>query len=180
MILSDADIKKAIDDKKIIISGDEHELYIGPSSIDLHLSGSAKRLNDDDAAIMIGDDHSIHFSSIDIDEFYIYPGQFWIMSTTERIKFASDICGFVQGRSSIARLGIQVHAAGFVDPGFDGTITLEVTNMTNRLIRIKKGTRICQMVFALTNSPCEVDYSQKRDAKYNGQVGPTLTKINLE
>ena len=77
-------------------------------------------------------------------------------------------------------MGIQVHAAGFADAGFEGTITLEVTNLTDRPIVIPAGTRICQMVFARTGKPSENPYGKNKRSKYQGQIGPTLTRINKD
>lgn len=195
MVLNDTDIKNAIANKEIEITG--HELlYIGPSSVDLHLDNNAMILDEDkikkSAFKQVGDQYfkGLKFGDPDSkdmfteyndwDEIVIYPGEFYILSTVERIKFADDIVGFVQGRSSIARLGINIHAAGFCDAGFEGTITLEVTNFTKFPISIPKGTRIGQMVFARAQSKAEVPYNKKKDSKYNGQSGPTTTKIHQD
>ena len=88
------------------------------------------------------------------------------------------MAGYLQGRSSIARIGLNIHAAGFADPGFEGNLTLEVVNFTNYPIVLKKHTRIGQMTFQRTGRPCEVPYGAKKDSKYQGQVGPTLTKVH--
>lgn len=180
MILSDYDIKKAISEGKIEITG--HELYIGPCSVDLHLENKAMILSSNLTSHRYLD-ISQKDKSADLFEEYkdwdyidIMPGEFYILSTIERLKFSDDVVGFIQGRSSIARMGINIHCAGFFDAGFEGTATLEVTNFTRYPIRIPKDTRICQMVFAKTITPSEVPYSKKYDSKYMGQSGPTLTK----
>lgn len=181
MLLSDHDIKIEMDKGEIIIIGSD-ELYIGPSSVDLHLDNVSKILTRGvDRTIYVGKDASKEFiEQSDWDEITIHPGEFYILSTIEKITLGDDIAAFVQGRSSIARLGINIHAAGFIDPGFSGNITLEVTNFTSVPIVIPKNTRICQLVFMYTCSPCDVPYNMKKDSKYMNQAGPTLTEIHKD
>ena len=181
-MLSDGEIRRAMEKGEIAIFGnDDLGIHIGSSSVDLHLHNGTKILQRGDAISVIDAEMDKMFVDYDgWDEITIYPGEFYIMSTVERIRFANDIVGFVQGRSSLARLGIQVHCAGFADAGFDGTITLEVTNLTHRPIIIPKNTRICQMVFARTGKPAEVPYGENKKSKYQGQRGPTLTRINKD
>ena len=187
MILSDTEIRDEIEKGNIVVSGWEGDLYIGPSSLDLHLDNKAiiiPALNnpgDKYRAFEIGQNMSIlQTKHDDWDDIQINPGDFMLLSTKERIVFPHDISGFVQGRSSIARAGLQIHAAGFVDPGFEGTITLEVTNMTQVPLIVPKNIRICQMVFARSSSISEMAYNKKKDSKYQGQSGPVASKISQE
>lgn len=184
MILSDREIKMAIANNEIKISGWD-DLHIGSSSLDLHLANKAMVL--DSKKMEEGEVLDFTHKEKSADKFTDYsgweeitimPNEFYILATVERIKFADDIVGFVQGRSSVARMGIQVHCAGFADAGFDGTITLEVTNLTKYPIRIPAGTRICQMVFAKTGLPAKVPYGKNKKSKYQGQVEPTITSIH--
>ena len=194
MILSDIEIKEAIAKGELVISGVD-ELYIGPSSLDMHLDNKAMILDDtkvtysliktDKGDFKAGIDASSKRKSTDLfsphngwDTITLYPKSFYILSTIERIKFCDRIVGFIQGRSSIARIGINVHNAGYFDAGFEGTATLEVTNLTNYPINVPKNTRICQMVFARTGKPSAIPYNLKKDQKYQGQSGPTLTKAH--
>ena len=108
----------------------------------------------------------------------ILPGEFYILSSVEKFKLGRSIAGFVHGRSSLARNGLNIHMAGFVDPGFEGNITLEVTNFTKRPIKLQKHMRVGQMVFMKTGMPVQTSYAEKKDSKYNHQSGPTLTKIS--
>lgn len=180
MILSDKLIKEEIVNHRIKIAG-VNDLYIGPSSLDLHLDNKAMILKHSNQAIRTDEDCSERFEEYsDWDEITIYPGEFYILHTKEFMSFPRDVAGFIQGRSSIARLGINVHAAGFFDPGFAGTATLEVTNFTNVPITIPKDTRICQMVFLRVDGEVDVDYSQKKDSKYMGQCAPKLTEIQKD
>lgn len=192
MILSDREIREAMENGDLEISG-YPELYIGPSSLDMHLDNKAMildknkmvsmQLDGGDAIIDVSDPKKSKdlFTADDgWESIILYPGEFYILSTIERIRFGDNIVGFIQGRSSIARIGINVHNAGYFDAGFDGTATLEVTNLTKYPIRLPKNTRICQMVFARTGKPAEVPYSKKKDQKYQGQSGPTITSLHRE
>jgi len=178
MILSDSQIKKEIEKGHLAVTGVD-ELYIGPSSMDLHLDDKAMILEEDtdDRKIIRMDDETEHFVKYEgWNEIEIHPGDFYILHTKEWLRFPRDIAGFVQGRSSIARLGINIHAAGYVDPGFEGTITLEVTNFTAHPIVIPANTRICQMVFQRIEGKVDVDYKEKKDSKYFGQDIPKTSE----
>src|SRR3990167_5617420 len=182
MILSDRDIKEYIKRGHIEISGDK--LYIGPASVDLHLGSKTKILvNKSEVIIDSKEDNSSMFEDFDFSEkgyIKIYPNEFYVMSTEERIKLDKNVAGFLQGRSSLARLGIQVHCAGFFDPGFEGSAVLEVTNLTQSIIKLYPGMRICQMIFIPTLNSSEIGYGEKIDQKYNNQSGPTLSKLYLD
>ena len=187
MILSDVEIKEAIAKGDLEVCGYDGDLHIGSSSLDLHLDNKAMIL--DDEKFQDGEFMDFRYKEKTADKFtgyngwewlIIYPNEFYILSSKEKIKFSNDIVGFVQGRSSLARMGIQVHCAGFADAGFNGTITLEVTNLTKYPILIPKDTRIAQMVFARTGKPSEVPYGCNDKSKYQGQLGPTITSIHKD
>ena len=182
MILSDTDIRKAIKSGEITIES-PYDLYIGPASLDLHLSGIAQgvvKYNHHETIMSCEKDNSENFSRVDFERLMVRPGDFYILSTEEYMRFGRNIVGFIQGRSSIARLGLHVHAAGYFDPEFEGTATLEITNPTNFPIVIKRGMRICQMVFSRTVSGCTISYKDKRDQKYFGQREPGLSQIHKD
>jgi dCTP deaminase len=187
-ILSDIEIKEAMAVGEIEVYNPANlPLYVGPSSLDLHLDNKAMILDKDKfvegemMSFAEKEKSADKFTAYDgWDELIIYPGEFYILSSVEKIKFADNVVGFIQGRSSIARMGINIHAAGYFDAGFEGTATLEVTNFTNYPIKIPKHTRICQMVFARTGKPAEIPYSKKKDSKYQGQSGPTITSIHKD
>jgi|TARA_R100000501_G_C2610974_1_gene105589 dCTP deaminase len=179
MILSDSQIKKEIENGDLGVTGVE-KVYIGSNSIDLHLDNKAMILYRDPLDEMITirmDEDKEHFREFNgWKEITIHPGDFYILHTKEKLTFPDDIAGFVQGRSSIARMGISVECAGFVDSGFEGTITLEVTNFTSHPIVIPAHTRICQIVFHRVEGKVEVDYKQKKDSKYFGQDVPKTSR----
>ncbi len=185
MILSDVEIWEALNKQEIKIEfpdGNMKDLYVGPSSVDLHLDNHARILDNKlEIPIRMDEDSSKYFREYKgWDDIIIHPGEFYILSTVEKLTFNESIAGFIQGRSSVARLGINVHAAGFFDPKFSGTATLEVTNFTNSPIIIPKNTRICQMVFVRTGKESKIGYDEKMDSKYYKQMGPTVSKIHQD
>jgi len=99
----------------------------------------------------------------------------------EKVKIADDIVARVEGRSSLGRLGIIVHStAGFIDAGFSGTITLEMTNINRMPVALYPGMRICQLAFQLMSSKAEIPYSKKKSAKYQGQMLPQESRIAFD
>jgi dCTP deaminase len=105
------------------------------------------------------------------NQLILFPGDFALGSTVEVITLPSDVVGFVQGKSSIGRTGLQVENAGLLDAGFSGTITLELYNMAPWPIELKPGMRICQLHFTRSESSIHKDY--RIIGRYNGQRGPT-------
>jgi dCTP deaminase len=105
---------------------------------------------------------------------------FAIGSTVERVKLPDNIVGRLEGKSSLARLGLAVHStAGFFDPGFEGSCTLEFFNMTHRDILLHPGMKICQMSFLRMDGPASRPYGTKSlGSKYAGQIGATPSKMH--
>jgi dCTP deaminase len=178
-VMSDKSIKKALADKDLKIEGYE-PLYVGPSSVDLHLGNECQMLSFDRRNWLTDtkDKDTIVFKKFFFKELIVCPNEFYLVSTKENITLGKNMVGFLQGRSSLARLGLNVHCAGFFDAGFSGTATLELTNFTKKPIVIYEDMRICQMVFVKTDSVPEVSYGEKKDQKYQGQIEPTLSKIH--
>lgn len=113
--------------------------------------------------------------------FYILPGELVLASTKEVLELSPDICAWLEGRSSFARMGLMVHAtSGYLHPGSRGRQTLEMSNMTNLPVIVYPGQRICQIVFQQTVSPAKTPYSKKKGAKYVDQKGPESSKLYLE
>lgn len=165
MVISDGTIKRLIESDYIgidpYISG-----HIQPSSVDLTL-GNQFHLVDLDETIIGEEEVSIH------------PNQFVLGVTKERVRIPYDIIARIEGRSSWGRLGLMVHiTAGYIDPGFEGTITLELYNVSRREIILKPGTRICQISFAWMDAPAEIPYGDSRlKSKYQEQLGVTPSRI---
>lgn len=118
------------------------------------------------------------FNEVQIPEegYVLLPGRFYLASTNEYIRVGPTICAFIEGRSSIGRLGLFIHNAGWIDSGFHGQITLELFNASSNCIRIYPNMRICQIVFSYVSSTVANLY----DGKYNNQRGPTPSKIYLD
>lgn len=114
----------------------------------------------------------------DGEPFLVQPGEFVLGVTQERITVPDDLVVRVEGRSSLGRLGIIVHStAGFVDPGFSGTITLEISNLNRLPVALYPGMRVCQIAFMEMSSPAEIPYNKKPFSKYQGQMEPVESQL---
>jgi dCTP deaminase len=186
MILSDRDIRKQIDSGNIGVSDSDNQYLenIHASSLDLRL-GSFFKVYDhsklpvlDPQRIDSFKDVTKMFEITGEQAFIVQPGEFVLGVTMEKIKLPADIVARVEGRSSIGRLGIIVHStAGFIDAGFEGTITLEISNINRMPVALYPGMRICQLAFEQMTSAAEIPYSMKKSAKYQGQIFPEESKI---
>ena len=118
----------------------------------------------------------------DIDElkpFVLHPGEFILAATFESVRIPDNIVGRLDGKSSLGRLGLIVHStAGFVDPGFEGTITLELTNISNLPITLYAMMPVSQISFMYLSTPAEKPYGGNR-SKYQGQRGPQPSRYHL-
>ena len=152
MIIPDIGIKKLVKEGYLPAG-----LTIGPSSVDLTLSDSFSWPEPDKDKIILGE--SVPHKQVRTDEFVLEPNHFVLASTAESIRVPHDMAAYVEGRSSIGRLGLQVQNAGFIDAGFHGQITLELENQSGFSIVLKKGVRICQIVFVQMSQPAEQPYS---------------------
>ena len=181
MILSDTDIKKEIKKKRLIISPFKPS-SIQPASYDVVLGNEFRIFkNTQKAYLDVKEDFSSFMELIKIPKgkpLIIHPGEFLLGTTLEKFTIPDTLVGQLMGRSSIGRLGIIVHAtAGFIDPGFEGHVTLEMTNVANIPIALYPGMRIGQVSFTRLTTPAKNPYSQKKGSKYTGQKGPTVSKI---
>ncbi len=186
MILSDRDIKAKIasGDIHIISPHKEYLSQVHASSLDLRLGKFFKKYIPEkidilDPRKMQNAENITQLVEIAENEpFKILPGEFVLGVTLESIKLPNDIVARVEGRSSLGRLGLVVHStAGFVDAGFEGTITLEITNLNTMPIVLYPDMRICQIAFEQMSSPAEVPYGEKSSSKYQGQQLPEESKI---
>jgi dCTP deaminase len=110
--------------------------------------------------------------------FILHPGEFVLGSTLERLMLPDDLVGRLDGKSSLGRLGLLIHStAGFIDPGWDGHVTLELSNVANLPITIYYGMKIGQLSFVQMSEPAETPYgSGQIGSKYQGQKGPTASR----
>lgn len=188
MILSDRDIKAKILKGDIVVTSpdNDHIGNIGASSMDMRLGKYFKVYNHTKYAVldpMQPESFKDIANLVEIDDrttpFIVQPGEFVLGVTMEKIKIADDLVARVEGRSSLGRLGIIIHStAGFVDAGFEGTITLEITNINRMPVALYPGMRVCQLAFETMSSPAEVPYQMKKSSKYQGQVYPEESRIS--
>ncbi len=190
MIISDIDIERLISENRIEVNptneeGDQPKSYqIQPASIDLRLASEFKiQENTQKGFIGLEDPQEDLLREVDVEddgEFILQPNKFVLARTKEYISIPNDITAFIEGRSSIGRKGLFVENAGWIDPGFEGTITLELLNAGNLPIKLKPGIRICQIVFSELTNPSKKPYNKKEDSKYQGQIKPTGSRIHKD
>ena len=188
MILSDRDIKKYLDSGKITVEPlNDRNLQIQPSSIDLRLGKYYKIFHHMKKAYIDplkdnADEYTELFEIKGHDPFILHPKEFVLGCTKERISISDDLVARVEGRSSLGRLALLVHAtAGYVDPGFCGNLTLELSNVGKMPIALYPGMRICQLSFSKISTKADMPYGHpKRDSKYQNQKGPTNSRIHLD
>jgi len=188
MVLSDQDIKKALQDKKIVISPRVNlDEALGSCSIDLRL-GKKFRVFEYSRHHLI-DPHNKHVNQEITREvtvkngepFIIHPGDFVLAVTYEKLTISPDLLGRLEGRSSLGRLGIVVHStASIFDPGWDGNPVLELGNLGKIPVALYPGMRVCAMTFEELSSPSVRPYTKKKGAKYAQQKGPDESRIANE
>ena len=182
MVLSDRDIRKAIQDGRIYIDPYEDAL-VQPASIDLRLGSKFlifKRTQQPFIDVRQSVDHFTEKIEIDpVIPFMLHPGEFALGVTLEEIHLPADIVGRLDGKSSLGRLGLVVHStAGFVDPGWKGRLTLELSNLANLPISLYLGMKVSQLSFMELTSPAENPYGSKAlGSKYQGQDGPMVSQF---
>lgn len=181
VILSDRTMREQIAAGRIIIEPFD-ERCIQPSSIDVKI-GNLFRVfrNHTSAVIDVKQRQEDLTELVTIPEdgvFMLHPGEFVLGSTLERIAVPDDLVARIDGKSSLGRLGLIIHStAGFIDPGFDGHITLELTNIATLPITLYPGMKVGQVSFVQMTTAAEHPYgSGARGSKYQGQRGPTPSR----
>ncbi len=159
MIVSDSSLRRLLASGEIVVEPLE-DYQIQPASIDLRLGDHFLKV-DENSVESIGLDKPLTYIQIKRQEIVIPPQSFLLAVTREFIRLPADLTAFVEGRSSIGRIGLFIQNAGWVDPGFAGTITLELFNANRLPIRLAAGRRICQIVFARMDCPASRPYAGK-------------------
>jgi dCTP deaminase len=182
LILSDRDIRKQIESGRLVIEPFDPDL-VQPSSVDLRV--------DDEFRVFA----NTRYPYIDVrnpmedltevvkvktdEPFILHPGEFVLGSTLERVSLPDDLVGRIEGKSSLGRLGLLIHStAGFIDAGWTGHLTLELSNVANLPITIYPGMKIGQLCLFEMTSPAERPYGER--GKYQGQRGPTPSKFHQD
>ena len=181
MVLSDRSIREALSSGRLTIEPLAEDA-LQPASVDIRLDRQFRVFrNHRDSYIDVREPSEglTEVESIADDEaFVLHPGEFVLGSTLERVQLGPDLVARVEGKSSLGRLGLLVHAtAGYVDPGWDGHLTMELSNVANLPIRLYYGMKIGQLSFLQLSTPAERPYgSPELRSKYQGQTGPTASR----
>ena len=184
MILSDRSIRKALDDGRIEVDPLASDA-IQPSSVDVRLDSAFRVFaNHRYPHIDVREDQPDLTELVEVagdEPFILHPGEFVLGATFERIKLPNDIVARLEGKSSLGRLGLLIHStAGFIDAGFDGYVTLELSNVATLPIAIYPGMKVGQFAFFQLDQPAEFPYGSKETgSKYQGQRGPTASRYHL-
>jgi dCTP deaminase len=181
VLLSDRDIRAEINDQRIVLEPWD-ESMVQPSSVDVRL----------DRLFRLFDNHKYphidpaqdqpdltRLVEVEADEpFVLHPGEFVLGATYEVVTLPNDIAARLEGKSSLGRLGLLTHStAGFIDPGFSGHVTLELSNVATLPITLWPGMKIGQLCFFRLSSPAEHPYGSERyGSRYQGQRGPTASR----
>lgn len=163
-----------LEEHTLSISPIEKE-QIQPASVDIRL-GDTFSIVEDSSTGIITLESEIKYKTIRTDTYILLPGQFVLATTLEYISLPNNLTAFVEGRSSLGRMGLFIQNAGWVDPGFQGEITLELFNANRCAIELKAGRRVGQLVFA--EMDCEA-LSPYR-GKYQGQKGATGSRVYMD
>lgn len=183
MILSDGTIREALRSGRITIEPLADDA-IQPASVDVRLGrGFRVFANHRHPYIDVRapqDDLTELVEVEDDDPFVLHPGEFVLGTTLETISLGADVVARLDGKSSLGRLGLLIHStAGIIDPGFTGTITLELSNVSTLPIAMYPGMKIGQFVFEELDKPAERPYgSPDLNSKYQGQTGPTASQMH--
>jgi dCTP deaminase len=181
MILSDRTIREELAAGRIVIDPVD-DSDIQPSSVDLHLDRFFRVFRNHTMRVIdVKEDQSELTELVEIgtnDSFILHPGEFVLGSTSERVALPTDLVARLEGKSSLGRLGLLIHStAGFVDAGFDGHLTLELSNVANLPITLYPEMKIGQISFLRMTTPADVPYgSAAVGSKYQGQRGPTASR----
>lgn len=176
MVLSDRDIREKIKKKELVIRPWDDNC-VQPSSVDLHLGGE----------FLVFDSHSQSLIDTKVgvsglmkkivvkngEPLIVHPREFVLGTTAEWVELPNDLVARLEGKSSLGRIGLVIHStAGYVDPGFAGQLTLEISNLANLPIAVYKGMKICQISFMQLSSPVQYPYGHpKLGSHYQDQKG---------
>ena len=181
MVLSDRTIRRLLEEGRIGIDPYDEEL-LQPSSVDVRVDNRFRVFRNNRTAVIDPREEQPELTElveINGDEpFILHPGEFVLGATFERVALPDDLVARLEGKSSLGRLGLLIHStAGFVDPGWDGHVTLELSNVANLPITIYHAMKIGQLSFVQLTEPAETPYgSSALGSKYQGQQGPTPSR----
>jgi dCTP deaminase len=181
VVLSDRTIRRLLEEGRIGIDPYDESL-IQPSSVDVRVDRFFRVFhNNRYPYIDVREEQEDLTELVEVDDdspFVLHPGEFVLGSTLERVTLPDDLVARLEGKSSLGRLGLLIHStAGFIDPGWDGHVTLELANVANLPITVYPAMKIGQLSFVQLTEPAEHPYgSDGLGSKYQGQRGPTPSK----
>ena len=181
MVLSDATISRALDDGRIEIDPYD-EALLQPSSVDVRVDRFFRVFRNNRYPfidVKVEQEELTELVEVEGEQpFILHPGEFVLGSTLERIRLSDDLVARLDGKSSLGRLGLLIHStAGFIDPGWDGHVTLELSNVANLPITIYPEMKIGQISFMQMTEPATTPYGAAAiGSKYKGQKGPTASR----
>ena len=184
MLLSDKDIKLEIEKARVVLEPYDANM-IQPSSVDVRLDRIFRTFENHKYAHIDPSENQPELTrevtTVGAEPFILHPGEFVLGSTYEVITLPDDIAGRLEGKSSLGRLGLLTHStAGFIDPGFSGHVTLELSNVATLPIKLWPGMKIGQLCLFRLSSPAVHPYgSAIYGSRYQGQRGPTPSKAHL-
>lgn len=182
MVLSDRSITEALATGRLLVDPIGEDA-VQPASVDIRLDRHFRVFRNHREAYIDIREHREELTEgheiADDEPFVLHPGEFVLGSTLERVKLADDLVARVEGKSSLGRLGLLVHAtAGYVDPGWDGQLTLELSNVATLPIRLYYGMKIGQLSFQNLTTPADRPYGHPGlKSRYQGQSLPTASRI---
>jgi dCTP deaminase len=185
VILSDTDILSRLENGSLVVEPlADVDLQVQPASVDLRLGREFLEFRRTNIPCIHPDsereveDYVTETVVEKGGEFILHPGDFVLGTTEERVELPPDLIANVQGRSSLGRLAVVIHAtAGIIDPGYRGQITLELSNLGAAPVALTPGMRISQVLFTELKSPAERPYGAERGSKYQDQAGPQASRI---
>ena len=181
MLLSDRDIRAEIDSGRVVIDPYD-EAMVQPSSVDVRIDRYFRLFDNHKYSVIDPSAEQPELTRLvevePDDAFVLHPGEFVLASTYEVVTLPNDVAARLEGKSSLGRLGLLTHStAGFIDPGFSGHVTLELSNVATLPIKIWAGMKIGQLCFFQLSSAAEHAYGSDRyGSRYQGQRGPTASR----
>jgi dCTP deaminase len=181
VLLSDRDIRSELDSKRVILDPFD-ESMVQPSSVDVRIDRYFRLFDNHKYPVIDPAEDQpelTHLVEVVGDEaFVLHPGEFVLASTYEVVTLPDDVAARLEGKSSLGRLGLLTHStAGFIDPGFSGHVTLELSNVATLPIKLWPGMKVGQLCFFRLSSPAEHPYgSSWAGSRYQGQRGPTASR----
>jgi dCTP deaminase len=184
VLLSDRDIRAELSSGRVILDPFDEQM-IQPSSVDVRIDRWFRLFDNHRYPVIdpaLDQPDLTRLIEVEPDEaFVLHPGEFVLASTYEVVTLPDDVAARLEGKSSLGRLGLLTHStAGFIDPGFSGHVTLELSNVATLPIKLWPGMKIGQLCFFRLSSPAENPYgSAAAGSRYLGQRGPTASRSHL-